>query len=276
MKSFSLIAAAFSVSVLVSACGGGGGGSSGSETAQDLSSGLMPDTTPDTTPSVTPAKPTYATGQWEGSMSNGRKMEGFVLEDGSYYIFYSLTNRNSVLGGFIQGKGSSSFGNFTSSDARDFNVETRTVLSGSGSGTYVEGNTLSGSFTYDAGDSFSFTTTYDKNFTKIPTLTAFAGYYPGSLVSTLGVEDVTIRAQDTGEISATTSSGCTLSGTGTPRAEGYVFDVSIKFGGAPCLFGEKTLQGIAYLHPTKRLYLALSDAEKSSGLLFATQKTVNP
>jgi len=254
MKRVSLVSTALTSALVLAACGGGGS-SSGSENPQDE-----------------PPVPTYATGQWEGTSSTGRKLEGFVLQDGSYYVFYSRADRNSVLGGFIQGSGVSNLGNFTSAQAWDFNVEMGSVLPGSATGTYVAGQTLNGSFAYEGGESFTFTTTYDTTFSKVPTLTAFAGEYPGSLVSTLGVEDVTIKALATGEISATTTSGCTVTGMGTARTEGNVFDISLTFGGAPCLFADKTLQGMAYLHPTKRLYLAVTDSEKTGGLLFATKK----
>lgn len=223
-----------------------------------------------------PPEPTFPTGQWEGTSSTGRKLEGFVLQDGSYYIFYSRADRNSVLGGFIQGKGESSFGSFTTQKGHDFNVEEGTVLPGSTSGTYIARQSLGGTFTYENGESFTFDTTYDLAFEKTPTLGAFAGKYPGSLVSTRGVEDVTLKVNVAGDIWGVTDSGCAVSGTGTPRAEGNVFDLSLTFEGKPCLFETATVEGIAYLHPTRRLYLAASLADKSAGLLFATQNGNNP
>src|SRR5471032_2974655 len=90
------------VSILaLAACGGGGG----SDSAQ---------------PSAAPAPVANAEGLWSGSDTTSRSVTGIVLQDGTYWILYSIPHVAAVLGGVIQGTGTSQNGSFSSSDGVDF------------------------------------------------------------------------------------------------------------------------------------------------------------
>jgi hypothetical protein len=58
-----------------------------------------------------------------------------------------------------------------------------------------------------------------------------------------------------------------------PRARGNAFNVSLTFGGAPCLFANQTLTGIAYFDATTRVvYAAAPNANRTDGVLFVGTK----
>ncbi len=60
-----------------------------------------------------------AEGLWRGTAPNNRTFFAIVLNDGTYYIGYSLPGAASF-SGVVRGSGSAADGVFTSSDARDF------------------------------------------------------------------------------------------------------------------------------------------------------------
>lgn len=64
-----------------------------------------------------------AEGLWIGSTSESRSVTGFVLDDGTYWILYSIPNASSFIAGVVQGTGSFLGGSFSSSNGIDFNVE---------------------------------------------------------------------------------------------------------------------------------------------------------
>lgn len=66
---------------------------------------------------------TTAEGLWKGTTSTGRSVNGLVLDDGAYWLVYTLPNDPTVIVGAIQGTSTSSGGKLTSNDGRDFNFE---------------------------------------------------------------------------------------------------------------------------------------------------------
>jgi hypothetical protein len=91
---------------------------------------------------------TSAEGLWNGTTSNGRAMSGLVLDDGTYWVLYSLMGNSAVIAGGVQGTGSSRNGTFTSSNGRDFNLEGLGVNDVDVSANYVMEESLSGSVRY--------------------------------------------------------------------------------------------------------------------------------
>ena len=65
-------------------------------------------------------------------------------------------------------------------------------------------------------------------------------------------DDGTITVQSNGQFSSTTSVGCAITGTATPRPSGKnVFNISVTFGPTPCLLPNGTASGVAVItHPT--------------------------
>src|SRR3569832_1546317 len=66
------------------------------------------------TPTLPPAA-TSAEGLWNGTTSTTRTVGGLVLNDGSYWVFYTAIGNPTVLAGLVQGTGTSNLGAFTSS-----------------------------------------------------------------------------------------------------------------------------------------------------------------
>lgn len=247
---------------------GGCGGNSDSTPA--------PTPTPEATPAPTPAPAPAASsaeGLWSGSTNTNRTIAGVVLDDGTYYVLYSVPANPNVLAGVVQGNGTSNNGSFTSANARDFNLEGFGVLSATISGSYAERQSLSGSITYLGASDTTFTSTFDPAYDTTPSLVSLAGTYTGQAGSAGGVQSETVTVASTGVFTGVAADGCSFAGTATPRVHVNIFDVSITFGGAPCLFAGSTLVGIAYLDvPNSRLYAAAPTSDRTDAVIFSGTK----
>ena len=239
------------VVLTLAGCGGGGGDSSSS-----------------------PASTTTAEGLYSGTTNTGRAVTGLVLDDGTYYILYTPVGDTSLIAGLVQGNGTSTASTFTSSNTRDFNLEGFGVLSATLSATYIDNQSISGTVTYAGGGGFTtFSGTYDSLYEATPSLGALAGTFTGQVASSVGVENAAITVSSNGTFSGISSGGCGFTGTVAPRARGNVFDISIVSGGAPCIFANETLSGIAFFNASaKRLYVATPTAARTDGALFVGTK----
>lgn len=250
MRTFRGLSGAVFSLLLVVGCGGGGG---------------------DSTPP--PAAATSAEGLYSGTTTTGRAITGLVLDDGTYYVLYSPVGSATAIAGVVQGSGTSSAGTFSSSNTRDFNLEGLGVLSATVSASYVQKQSLNGTVSYSAGGTTSFSSTYDANYETVPSLAALAGTFTGQVASSAGTENATVTVSSAGAISGSGASGCAVSGSASPRTRGNVFNISLTFGGAPCLFANQTLSGIAYFNSAaKRLYAVAPNAGRTDGVLFVGVK----
>jgi hypothetical protein len=214
-----------------------------------------------------------AEGLYTGTTTTGRNVTGLVLDDGTYYVLYSQISNANVIAGVVQGTGTSNAGTFSSGNARDFNLEGLGVLSASVSANYVAKQSLNGAVAYSAGGTTSFTSNYDATYEAAPSLAALAGSFSGQVASSAGTESATVAVSSAGVISGSGASGCAVSGSVSPRARGNAFNVSLTFGGTPCLFANQTLSGVAYFNSAaKRLYAAAPNASRSDGVLFVGVK----
>lgn len=220
---------------------------------------------PVTTPTET------AEGLWLGTTDTNRAITGLVLDDGTYYVLYSQVGNPSAIGGVVQGHSTSNNGSFTSTDARDFNMEGQGVLVATVSGSYMVRQWLNGTVMYTSGGATAFASTYDSQYDLPPSLAALAGTYTGQVVLSQGVENAVVTVSDSGAVTGIGQSGCTLTGNAAPRSNGNVFNISITFGGAPCYFAGQTFTGHAYYDSDiddKRLYAAAPNATGTDGVLF--------
>jgi hypothetical protein len=87
-------------------------------------------------------------------------------------------------------------------------------------------------------------------------------------------ETVTVIVSNNGSISGSSNTGCTFSGSFSPRTHGNVFDVTVTFDGQPgCSIGTETVKGIAlYDAGTKQLYSAALNDTKTNGFVFIGTK----
>lgn len=249
------IAAISIVAAVVSACGGGGGSSA-------------------TTTQNPPPVATSAEGLYAGTTSTGRTVTGIVLDDGTYYVLYSVANNSAVIAGAVQGTGASANGSFSSTNGKDINLEGLGVLSTNVTASYVQGASFNGSIAYPTlGQTASFTSAYDKKYESVPSLAVISGTYTGSAASPVGSENATITISSSGSITGTGASGCTFTGTVAPRAKGNAYNTTISFGGAPCLYTNTTFTGGAYLDTaTRRLYSVVLTAARDTGFIFVGTK----
>lgn len=251
MRKAALFSAVVISGVFLASCGGGGG-----------------EATPPPPPPP-PPPPATAEGFWVGTTNTNRDVAGVVLDDGTYYFLYTGVGNPDVIGGVIQGTGVSSSGSFSSTDARDFNLEGLGVLAATISASYNARQTLNGTVTYANGDAVTFTSTFDADYDTTPSLAALAGTFTGQVAFSGGVEDANVTVSASGAISGAGASGCTVTGTAAPRSRGNVFNISLTFGGAPCFFANQTLSGIAHFDSAaKALFAAAPNATRTDGILF--------
>jgi hypothetical protein len=193
-----------------------------------------------------------------------------VLEDDTVWALYGTqTATQFLVAGFIQGRGTSNSGSFTSSDVRDFGFVP--PLAGTASATYnATAKTVTGSVTAGGGSI---------GFTGGPIAGSLYNYAtPASIATVLGTwsltaltgENIALNVQSSGSFSATSALGCTFSGTITPRPSGKnLFNVDLTFGAAPCLLAGQAASGIAVAYPLAsgqtQLIFAGTDSGRSAG-----------
>ena len=234
----------------LAACGGGGG-----------NGGAAPP----------PERAASAEGLWIGSTSTSRTLTGFVLEDGSYWLLYSLPHASSFIAGVVQGSGNSLNGSFSSADGVDFNLEGQGISNTTVSASYMVKQSFNGSVSYPSlNQAYTFTSSYNADYELNPSLSAVAGTYTG-IASVAGSDELTTIAVSAPGIVVGTglTSGCKFLGTARPRATGNLYDLSVAFGGGTCSSGTNAVAGIGYLDASaKRLYLAALNKSRSNGLIF--------
>ena len=220
----------------------------------------------DQTPVVTPSN--TAEGLWFGTTNTNRTLKTAVLDDGTYYLFYSVAANPNQIAGVIQGTGTSNNGSFTSPNTKDFGIGV-TVLDATISANYASRQFLNGSITYSGAGTVTFTSSYNTAYDTTPTVASLAGVYTGQAGSSGGVQTANITARADGTFTGTEQNGCTFTGNATARTRGNVFDQSITFGGAPCFFAGSTFQGIVYFDiPTRQLYTAAPNSLRTDAAIF--------
>lgn len=236
---------------LISACSSGGGDEA-------------PTVPLSSTPPVTSAE-----GLWTGTSGNGRTIAGVVLEDGTYWFLYSAVGDPSVGAGAFQGNSSSQIGSFTSSNAKDFNLEGLGILDANVNGNYVKKQSLNGTITFLLGGQTTFNSTYNADYDLTPDVHTVVGAYTGSTATTGSIEKVIVTLSSPNLITGTSTSGCNFTGSFSPQTRGNVYDVSVTFAGGVCSNGTSTVTGIAFFDAaTKELYSAALNSTRTNGFIF--------
>ena len=213
---------------------------------------------------------TSAEGRWTGATATGRTVAGLVLEDGSYWLFYTARNNAKVLAGLVQGMSTSHSGSFGSSNTRDFNLEGAGIRAATMRGSYVPSKSFHGTIAYFTGETESFTSTSDADSESAPNLTQVTGTYTGLHTDN---HTVTVTVNAAGTLSGDSTDGCTVAGTLYPRGKGNVFHTSVTFGGGACRQGTETVTGVTFFDAaTNRLYSAALNPARTSSFLFLGTK----
>ena len=243
MKALAL--SGLAASLMLTACGGGGGGGGGSADTSGTAEGL-----------------------WIGTTDQNRTVAGLVLSDGSYWFLYSAINDPTIVGGLVQGGGTSSNSTFQSSNAKDFNLELPQILSGTFSGNYVERRTLDGTATAPGVGSTTFNLDYDAAYELVPSLGLIAGTYSGWAATAAGIGVGTIAISGNGTVTPVGAVDCQFTGTVTPRPDANAYDLSVTFGGGLCSNGTSTVTGVAFLSSNGLvLYTAALNTSRTDGFV---------
>ena len=258
--------------VTLTACGGGGTGNSVSNNG-NASSGGGGASPPPAPPPPVAASPT-AEGLYIGPTSNGRTVTGVILDNGTYWVLYSAPNNPTVIAGAVQGTSTSQVGSFSSSNARDFNLEGQGINNATVSASYIARQSLNGIVMYtNSLQPISFVASYNPTYDLTPSLALIAGTYSGTAAVLAGVENATTTITPAGQLSGRGTSGCQYAGTVITHARGNIYDVSVTFGGGVCSNGTSTVTGIGYYDATaKRLYGTALNADRSNGFIFVGTK----
>jgi hypothetical protein len=228
---------------LITGCGGGGGGSS--------------------TPASTPVPTPTAAGQYTGATSDNRVVTTTILENGSVYVQYGGQGQPDIFAGTLIGTVQSSGGTLSGGTGTDFNLEGQGANAVTVSGTYTAGQSLDATITYGNGTKVTSHQTHDTYYDQTPTLQAIAGNYSG-YARVPGNNDASTFAIDaTGRISGSSASGCAFTGTLTPRAVGYAYDVSVQFGAGACAYAGQTATGIAMIWSPKVIHAMVQTSSKA-------------
>ena len=209
---------------------------------------------------------TSAEGRWTGTTSTGRAVAGLVLEDGSYWVFYTARDHPNILAGLVQGTGTSHSGSFGSSNTRDFNLEGAGIRAATMHGSYVPSKRFHGTIAYVSGNTESFTSAYDADSDSASNLNLVAGTYTGVHSDN---HTVTVTVDSTGMLSGHSSDGCTVAGTLSPRAKDKVLRTSMTLEGGACRQGTETVTGVAFYDAAiQRLYSAALNNPRTIRYLF--------
>jgi len=219
----------------------------------------------DATPPVAANDSAASAGLWQGTTSNNRTAYAVLLSSGTYWVIYTVAGDPTLIAGVTEGTATSIGGTFTSTDARDFNLEGLGVSSASVTGRYVPQESLSGTIRYPS-QTIQFSATYVR--APAASLAQVAGTYDGVSATMNGSEATTVTVNANGAFTGSTAGGCHFTGTAKPRTEVAVFDVSVTFGGGACVGGTSTVTGIAFYDiATRKLFTAGVDATRSKVFL---------
>ena len=223
-----------------------------------------------------PAPPAAtAEGLWTGSTSTSRSVTGIVLDDGTYWVLYSVPHASSLIAGVVQGTGTSLNGSFSSSDGVDFNLEGQGFNNATVAASFAAKQSFNGSVTHPSlNQAFTFTSSYNTDYDQAPSVSAIAGTYIGVASVADSDELTTIIVSSPGVVAGSGSGGCKFLGIAVPRATGNLYDFSVVFGGGVCASGTSAVAGIGYFDSSaKRLYLAALNKSRSNGLIFVGIKS---
>jgi hypothetical protein len=230
--------------------------------------------------SRTSATTGQAQGVYLGYTSTGDTFESIALPNDKYYALYGTTIGNVfTIKGMITGQGASESGQFLA-PVSDY-YYTGTTYSGSLKATYSPGVSINGTVSETGNISSTFTgnalPASSFSYNTPASLSDITGTWNGNL---FGNSPATVSVTSSGIVSGF-SGGCAFSGTVVPDPSNKnFFDISLTYGGSPCLMPNQTQSGIAvdYLLSdgiTHQLLAAVSSG--SYGNVFvANRTTYNP
>ena len=225
-----------------------------------------------------PAPLAAAEGYYQGTVSSGEQFQLLMLENDQFYSLIGNTDTQGVFRvvSLIEGKGVSNNGSFSASNIKEYSNNGQ-VVAGTLSASYSPKVSITGSASAAGGSaSFSGTTPATANYIyETPaTVGSVSGNWSGTLLDN---EALNFSVSTAGAISGTAASGCSFTGTVTPRASGKnVLDVAVTFGSAPCAAPGLTGKGIgvtSLLSSGKRQFvIAVTNTDRTAGTVVFAQR----
>ena len=235
--------ALLAATVALVACGGGGSG--GSSVAA---------------PAVVAAS---AEGFWNGTGSNGVAMSMVILENGETWGLYGSSS--SINGAFFGSTSVNGTSVLISGSAFDF--VSRASSSGTLTGSVATKSTLN--VVSSAGTTLN--AAYNAQYDQTPSMANLAGTYSGQAVTGNTAPQTAIVTISAAGVVSSVGTGCTTSGTATPRATGKnIFNISVTSTGPSCALGNGTVAtGIASFNPATRQLVSMAmNPAKSDGFIY--------
>ncbi len=193
------------------------------------------------------AGPVITRGQAQGvyaGTASGYTFDAIVLPDDSFYAVYGTTSGSQLfIYGMMIGKGTSNNGKYTATYTDYYN--SGTTVAGTINASYVAGSSFTGTIS-ENGSTMSFSATSLPasvfNYNTPALLSDVVGTWMGVALDGTPII-VTINPNGTFSGSAM---GCAFSGTAAPDASNKnFFNITLTFGGSPCLLPNQTARGIA-------------------------------
>lgn len=157
---------------------------------------------------------------------------------------------------------------FTSGSGTDFNLEGTALALPTLSASVDAQQSLNGAISHTGG-SISFETSYEPASGTTAGLDQVEGTYTGRVVISVGAETADVVVSSTGSLSGSGSSGCSVTGSVTPRTDVNAYDFSLTFGPDTCFYADQTFEGIATLGSDGRWLQAVATNDTlSEGIAF--------
>jgi hypothetical protein len=209
------------------------------------------------------------TGLWEGTVDGNRPASAIVLGDGTYFLKYA--GANGTLGGLVRGTADFHGATLTTSDSVDFHFafppQRPTPAQVNGKVAAKGGSLGVTGALNDTSMRLAFVRAFDPD----GKLADLAGSYPGEVTFSLGLRQTTFEVTSDGALT-TTLNGCAITGQVTPRRD-EAFDLTIRFGGLPCVFPGAVFQGAAiYSHDLQQLDAAVVNPSYGQAITFIARK----
>ena len=223
-------------------------------------------------PAATVAPDITVEGVYSGVLTGSKSSDfvSLILENGEYWSLYGINSAtNFRIAGILQGTATSSKGQFTSSDIKDFG--SIPALAGTASASYdTKTNTVSGTTKIGAtnvGFNGGPIAGSPYNYNTAASLATVTGLWATTILTG---EGMTLNVAASGTFSAHSTLGCNLSGTIQPRASGKnVFNVSATTGPTPCLLPNQTGTGVALTYQLvsgkQQLLIMMVDSSRNYG-----------
>jgi hypothetical protein len=220
---------------------------------------------------TTPPAPSAVQGLWTGSTASGRAVSGIVLNDGTFYLRYSIPDAPALVSGVLQGKAVTGATRWSSPDAKDFSLEATGVQPIAVEGSYTTEAAFGGTVTFADGSTTHFQALYDATYSLPASLDTVAGSYGGSAALLLGALDSTLTIARSGTVTGVLG-GCAVNGAVQPRTDANAYSLALTLltlGPAPCNAAGQSFIGIAYLDASmRRLHVVAPNPARTAALLF--------